>query len=133
METKGKGKVIIGIALAAIMIASVFAAMVPTGMSRPAADQIDCGDTIYIGEQGLDFDLDINGIYGDTGALEGVPETSTEDASPIAVSAGMTVSTTIEGKYYSDLDGVTGFAPWNDVNGNNIYDAGDTGDFYIYV
>ena len=53
METKGKGKAIIGIAMAAIMIASVFAVMMPT--SARTAGAIDKGDTVFIGEKHLDM------------------------------------------------------------------------------
>ncbi|MCK4732390.1 MAG: DUF3821 domain-containing protein, partial [Methanophagales archaeon] len=52
METKGKSKAIIGIALAAIMIASVFAAMMPTS-ARTAIGDIERGDTVFIGEKHL--------------------------------------------------------------------------------
>jgi len=51
--TTNKGKAIIGIAMAAIMIASVFAVMMPT--SARTAGAIDKGDTIFIGEKHLDM------------------------------------------------------------------------------
>ena len=55
MKGKEKGKAIIGIAMAAIMLASVFAAMVPMVTSREAAGDIEDGDTLFIGEHKLDF------------------------------------------------------------------------------
>ena len=84
---KGEGegrrqKAIIGIVMATIMLASVLTLMVPASEGRPAANQIDAWDTVYIGEQGLIFDTDGDGVYG--GAtdlnfiLEGVLDTLTE-------------------------------------------------------
>ncbi|MCD6455508.1 MAG: hypothetical protein J7K81_01785, partial [Methanophagales archaeon] len=116
METKMKGKskrgkAIIGIAMAAIMLALVFAAMVPTGSARTAATTIVSGDTVYIGEQGLNFPVGVT-------ALEGVTDTPTEGASPITVTAGMTIPETIEGKYFADTDGTPGWS---------------AGDFYVFI
>ncbi len=57
-KTKGKvkGKAIIGIAMAAIMFASVFLALVPMGTARDADDgTIVTGDTLFAGESGLAF------------------------------------------------------------------------------
>jgi PGF-CTERM protein len=48
MKTK-----IIGIALAAIMLVSIFGAMAPTS-ARTGAGAIETGDVVYIGEKGLD-------------------------------------------------------------------------------
>jgi len=59
-----KGKVILGIALAAIMIASVFAAMVPTS-ARDGTGAIERGDVVYMGEHGLD----VSGIIASGGTL----------------------------------------------------------------
>ncbi|RLE41590.1 hypothetical protein DRJ16_06030, partial [Candidatus Woesearchaeota archaeon] len=66
------------------------------------------------------FDLNGNGVAdaGDVGTLEGVPDTSTEGASPISVSVGMTIPETTEGKYFQD------------VNGNGKL---DTGEFYVFI
>ena len=116
-EMEGKWK-IAGVAIAVMLVISVLAATVPMVSARPTANQIDRGDTVYIGEQGLNFDLDGDGIYGDTGTLEGVPDTPTEGASPITVSAGMTIPETTEGKYFYD------------ANGNGIFDAGE---FYVFI
>ena len=120
---KGKGKAIIGIVMAAIMLATLMA-MVPAGTARPTANQIDTTDVIYIGEQGLAFDVDQDGDYGDAGTfdvfaiLEGVPDTATEGEPPLCLSATYTVPDVTEGKYYFD------------ANGNGVLDAGE---FYIYV
>ena len=108
MKTKMKskrGKAIIGIAMAVIMLASVFAAMVPTGIARTAVDQVDAGDTVFITEQGLRFDTDGDVVYGDVAdldfMLEGIADTATADQAPISVDAqGWTVpSGVILGKY----------------------------------
>ena len=58
METKGKGKAIIGIAMAVIMVASVFAAMVPTVSAAESEHKIDAtrpvseinGTAMFFGE-----------------------------------------------------------------------------------
>ena len=107
MKSK-RGKAIIGIAMAAIMVASVMVAMMPMGMSRPTATQIDSGDTIYIGEQGLAFDADQDGDYGDaltpdvTATLEAVDE---DIADTLSLSATYTVPSVTEGKYFFDANG----------------------------
>ena len=56
-KTKGKrGKAIIGIAMAAIMVASVFVALMPMGTARDLGDgTIVTGDTLFAGESGLAF------------------------------------------------------------------------------
>ena len=132
MKTKGKGKAIIGIAMAAIMLASVMVAMVPAVSARGATSlEIDADNTVFIGEQGLTFDTDNDGVYGDTAAdpnndldftLEGVVGTSTEDQTPIQVDAhGWTVPLgVILGKYTVNL-------PVADIVGG--LDTGDT----IYI
>jgi len=112
MDTKEKskrGKAIIGIALAAVMVASLMA-MVPTVSARPAADRVDGGDTVYIGEQGLKFDTNGDGSYGDPAdldfKLEGIKDTSTADQAPISVDAqGWTVPSVICGKYEVKITG----------------------------
>ena len=137
-EMEGKWK-IAGMAIAVMLVISVLAATVPmvsAGSVRPAPNQIDSGNTVYIGEQGLYFDIGGDGDYGDDVAgdglpagvviddgddartLEGVPDTSTEGASPITVSAGMTIPETTEGKYFYD------------ANGNGKL---DTGEFYVFI
>ena len=124
-EEKGKWqKAIIGFVMAAIMLGSVLVAMVPTSVGRPTANEIDVGDTIYIGEQSLAFDVDGNGVYGEAGTsddfaiLEGVPGTITENEPPLTLSATYTVPDVTEGKYYFD------------ANANGILDPGE---FYIFV
>jgi PGF-CTERM protein len=115
MKTKMKGKskrgkALIGIAMAAIMVASVMVAMVPTGMSRPVLQpkQVDSGDTIYIGEQGLAFDADQDADYGEaltpdvTATLEAVDE---DIADTLSLSATYTVPSVAEGKYFFDANG----------------------------
>ena len=116
-KAKGKGKAIIGIVMAVIMLASLVA-IAPTSEARPTANQIDSGDTVYIGEQGLALDLNGDGIYGDVGVLEGVPDTPTEGEPPLSVSTSWTVPDVTEGKYYYD------------ANANGALDAGE---FYIYI
>jgi hypothetical protein len=63
METKGKGKAIIGIALAAIMLASVFAVMMPTSARDETTGAIAKGETVFIGEKGLDMTAFNTGIF----------------------------------------------------------------------
>ena len=126
MTTKEKrGKAIIGIAMAAVMLASVFAAIVPMGMTRTPTNpaQIVTAETIYIGEKGLAFDVDGDGDFGDAGtpdvgSLEGVPGTATDGESPLLLSPAYTVPDVTEGKYY------------HDANGNGALEAGE---FFIYV
>lgn len=70
---------------------------------RSTANKIGCGDTIYIGEEGLAFDVDGNGVFGeagtpDVGDLEGVPGTITTGAPPLHLSATYTVPEVTEGK-----------------------------------
>ena len=123
MKGKSKrGKAIIGIAMAAIMVASVMVAMMPMGMSRPTATQVVSGDTIYIDEQGLTFDLTDaagtgapDGTYGDIRTLEAVDE---DIADTLSLSATYTVPSVDEGKYYYDVDSSGTF---------------NTGDTYIFV
>jgi len=130
----GKWK-IAGVAIAVVLVISVLAATVPMVSARPTANQIDSGDIVYIGEQGLNFDLGGDGDYGDDVAgdglpagvviddgddactLEGVPDTPTEGV-PIHVSASMTIPETTEGKYFYD------------ANGNGKF---DTGEFYVFI
>ncbi len=69
-KMKGKGKAIIGIAMAAIMLASVFAAMVPMGMARDNQGGIVGGDTLFCGETGLSLNSTV-AVAGDTVRLEG--------------------------------------------------------------
>ena len=116
-KAKGEGKAIVGIAMAVIMLASVLAVMVPMSEARTTATEIDAGDTVYIGEQGLALDLNGDGIYGDVGVLEGVPDTATEGTA-LSVPTSWIVPAVTEGKYYYD------------ANGNGALDAGE---FYIYV
>ena len=52
----GKGKALIGIALAAIMLASIFGAMVPS-FARTGTGTIEGGDADYWSEKGLDISL----------------------------------------------------------------------------
>ena len=131
----GKWK-IAGVVIAVVLVISVLAAIVPMVSARPTANQIDSGEIVYIGEQGLYFDIGGDGDYGDdravdglpvgvviddgddAGTLEGVPDTPTEGASPITVSAGMTIPETTEGKYFYD------------ANGNGRFDAGE---FYVFI
>ncbi len=70
MKTKEKskskrGKAIIGIAVAAIMLASVFAAMVPISARDSATSAIEQGDVVYRGEHGLDVSA-VLGATSDT-------------------------------------------------------------------
>ena len=90
---------------------------------RSTANQIVSGDTIYIGEEGLVFDVDGDGDYGeagtpDVGDLEGVPSTITTGAPPLHLSATYTVPEVTEGKYYYD------------ANGNGELNPGE---FHMYV
>ena len=126
MTTKEKrGKAIIGIAMAAVTLASVFAAIFPMGMTRTPANpaQIVTAETIYSGEQGLAFDVDDDGDFGDAGtpdvgSLEGVPGTATDGEPPLLLSPAYTVPEVTAGKYYYD------------ANGNGALDAGE---FFIVV
>ena len=104
MKGKSKrGKAIVGIALATIMVASVMVAMMPMGMTRPVGQpkQVDSSDTIYIGEQGLGFNMTGAGTYTDTVTLEAVDE---DIADTLSLSATYTVPSVDEGKYYYDVD-----------------------------
>ena len=107
-----------GIAVMAVVLA--LAAITPMVSARVGPTLIQRGDTAFIGEQGVTFDLNGNGVAdaGDVGTLEGVPDTPTEGASPISVSVGMTIPETTEGKYYADTDGVPGWS---------------AGDFYVFI
>ena len=116
-KAKGKGKAIIGIAMAVIMLASVLAVMVPMSEARTTANEIDAGDTVYIGEQGLALDMNGDGFYGDVGILVGVEGTPTE-IEAFSVSAIWTVPPVTEGKYYYD------------ANANGMIDPGE---FYIFI
>ncbi|MGB7532276.1 MAG: PGF-CTERM sorting domain-containing protein [Halobacteriota archaeon] len=87
--------------MAVIMLASVFAAMAPTGMSRPTATHIDSGDTIFIGEQNLGFNVTGAGTYTDIVTLEAVDD---DIADTLSLSATYTVPNVAEGKYYHDAD-----------------------------
>jgi len=104
MDTKNRVKAITGLAIVAITLTLVFAAIIPVAVGRQAANKIDAGNTVYIGEQGLKFDTNGDGTYGDAGdtdfKLEGVKDTVTEAESPISVDAqGWTVPSVIPGKY----------------------------------
>ena len=106
MDTKNRVKAITGLAIVAITLTLVFAAIIPVAVGRPAANEIDAGDTVYIGEQNLTFDTNNNDVYGDANdalidlKLEGVPDTATEGVSPITVNPkGWTVPSVTEGKY----------------------------------
>ena len=132
METKEKskkGKAIIGIALAAIMLASVMVAMVPTGMTRETGfpKHVDSGDTIFIGEQGLGFNLTGTLGYNDTVTLYAVdpdiPDT-------LSLSPSYTVPSVEVGKYFYDIP--TGPAGW-DTNDTyiNVQKAAITGDIIL--
>ncbi|MBK5191320.1 MAG: hypothetical protein JJE19_07490, partial [Methanosarcinales archaeon] len=68
-----KGKVILGIALAAIIFASVFAAMVPTS-ARDSAGAIERGDVVYCGERGLD----VSAIIASGGTFYGMANTTAD-------------------------------------------------------
>ena len=96
---ENRGEAIVSITLAAVMVALVLVAMVPTSGARPTANQIDSSDTAYIGEQGLAIDLNGDGIYGDVGTLKGVEDTPTE-GTILSVSVSWTVPAVTEGKYY---------------------------------
>ena len=99
MKTKVKrGKAIIGIALAAIMLASVFAAMVPTS-ARDATGRIEQGDVVYMGEKGLDVSIALASTT--TGTFYGIAD-STADGEIITVAdaTDFNVPTTVdEGPY----------------------------------
>jgi len=75
VKGSGKGKVIIGIALAAIMLASVLGALVPTS-ARDEAGAIERGDVVYCGERGLD----VSAIIASGGAFYGMTGTTAEGA-----------------------------------------------------
>ncbi len=78
----GKGKAIIGIAMAAIMLASVFAAMVPTGTAREDNGYIESEDTLFCGENKLLFATD----WADTIRLEG--RENSAEGEVISIGAG---------------------------------------------
>ena len=104
MDTKNRVKAITGLVIVAITLALVFAAIIPVAVGRQAANEIDAGNTVYIGEQNLKFDTNNNTVYGDANdvvfKLEGVKDTVTEAESPISVDAqGWTVPSVIPGKY----------------------------------
>ena len=104
MDTKNRVKAITGFAITAITLTLVFAIIIPVAVGRQAANEIDAGDTVFIGEQGLKFDTNNNGVYGDAGdpdfKLEGAKDTVTEGVSSITVNAkGWTVPSVTEGKY----------------------------------
>ena len=104
MDTENRVKAITGLAIAAITLTLVFAAIIPVAVGRQAANKIDAGNTVYIGEQNLKFDTNGDGEYGDANdivfKLEGVKDTVTEAESPISVDAqGWTVPSVIPGKY----------------------------------
>jgi PGF-CTERM protein len=68
MKTK-----IIGIALAAIMLVSIFGAMAPTS-ARTGAGDVEIGDVVYIGEKGLD----VSAIGAATFTLYGMADTTAD-------------------------------------------------------
>ena len=113
-EMEGKRK-IVGTAIATIILASVMVMIIPTVSGRQttpglAPNEIEPGDTVFIGEQGLLFDTDHDGVYGEVEddvdfRLEGVPGTATEDEPPIEVDAhGWTVPDVTEGRYRPTVD-----------------------------
>ena len=118
-EMEGKWK-IAGAGIVVMVVILELAAITPMVCARVGPTLIQSGDTAFIGEQGVTFDLNGNGVAdaGDVGTLEGVPDTSTEGASPISVSVGMTIPETTEGKYFYD------------ANGNGKL---DTGEFYVFI
>ena len=118
-EMEGKWK-IAGAGIVVMVVILELAAITPMVSARVGPTLIQSGDTAFIGEQGVTFDLNGNGVAdaGDVGTLEGVPDTPTEGASPISVSVGMTIPETTEGKYYFD------------ANANGKFDAGE---FYVFI
>jgi len=90
-KTKDKGKAIIGIAMAAIMFASVFLALVPMGTARDTSGKIQTGDVVYRGEHGLD----VSGLINNGSTFYGL-EDSTADGGqlPVANNLSFTVPKT---------------------------------------
>ena len=74
-------KAIIGIGLAAMIIASIFNAMMQTSTIRGAKGEITKGCIVYLGERGLD----VSAIIASDGAFYGVKD-STADGEIITVS-----------------------------------------------
>lgn len=112
--TTNNGKAIIGILMAAIMIASVFAAMVPTGSATTGAKNeitVGASNSVIIGQklmfQGTDLGFTIVGKAPDT--VEGVTIGTATD------SFSSTLFTTA-GTYFVDSDATT----------PGGYDAGET-------
>ena len=85
-KAKGKGKAIIGIAMAVIMLVSVFVAMMPlasaqpTGAKREADGSIISGNTLFIGEHWLHFDA----AYSDAVSLKRVEDGTVVEVITIA-------------------------------------------------
>ena len=69
----GKAKAIISIALAAIMLASVFGALAPTS-ARDGAGAIERGDVVFCGERGLD----VSAIITSGGIFYGMADTTAD-------------------------------------------------------
>ena len=69
----GKAKAIISIALAAIVLATIFGALTPTS-ARDSAGAIERGDVVFCGEKGLD----VSAIIASGGWLYGIAGTPTE-------------------------------------------------------
>jgi len=70
-----KGRVILGIALAAIIFASIFGALAPTS-ARDGTGAIERGDVVYRGERGLD----VSAIVASVGAFYGMAGTTADGA-----------------------------------------------------
>ena len=79
MKTKTKGKAITGIAMAAIMLALVFATIVPTGTAQvpdypPGGRTVGPGGLIIIGERNVSFSNPVVGGIIQNGAIKGPTE-----------------------------------------------------------
>ena len=102
MDTKEKskskrGKAIIGIAGAAVMVASLMA-MVPTVSARTATGAIESGDTLFIGEHGLHFDTAFVPA-NEKCKLKLIEDTTVVKTISIANSSNFLVPSTKEGGY----------------------------------
>jgi len=102
-----KGKAIIGIAMAAIMIASVFAVIAPISARNTSTGAVEEGDIVYQGERLLD--ISTVGNVATTKILYGIKD-STADGAQIVVSdpTNFTVPSTAKtGPYNSNSREVT--------------------------
>ncbi len=72
---RGKGKAIIGVALAAIMLVSIFGALAPTS-ARDGVGAIERGDVVFCGEKGLD----VSAIIASGGIFYGMAGTTADGA-----------------------------------------------------